>query len=155
MTARDRARDEASLEFLYDVGRIDGFHSCLDPRMGQAAQKQARDDPCLPKMPLPRRTQNVRDHRPHPPFVHFERFEVGRPACSQGQIGAWIRKAHEAAQNGATVVMLIPARVDTAAWHDVIFPHAEVRFVRGRLKFGAATENVPFPCAVVVFRAVA
>lgn len=68
------------------------------------------------------------------------------------QIGAWIRKAHAESLKGATVVMLIPARVDTAAWHDVIFPNAEVRFVRGRLKFGAATENAPFPCAVVIFR---
>lgn len=68
------------------------------------------------------------------------------------QIGAWIRKAHAESLKGATVVMLIPARVDTAAWHDVIFPHAEVRFVRGRLKFGAATESAPFPSAVVVFR---
>lgn len=67
-------------------------------------------------------------------------------------IGNWIRKAHEESLKGTTVVMLIPARVDTAAWHDVIFPHAEVRFVRGRLKFGSATENAPFPCAVVVFR---
>ncbi len=70
------------------------------------------------------------------------------------QIGKWIRKAAEESRKGATVVMLIPARTDTAAWHEHILhrPNVETRFVRGRLKFGAATENAPFPCAVVVFR---
>lgn len=70
------------------------------------------------------------------------------------QIGKWIAKAAQSARDGATVVMLIPARTDTAAWHDHIFgnPQANVRFVRGRLRFGEATENAPFPCAVIVFR---
>lgn len=68
------------------------------------------------------------------------------------QISQWIEKSYQESRKGVTVVMLIPARTDTKAWHEVIFPHAEVRFVRGRLKFGAATENAPFPCAVVIFR---
>lgn len=68
-------------------------------------------------------------------------------------IGKWIQKAAESAVLGATVVMLIPARTDTAAWHTHIHgqPGVEIRFVRGRLRFGDATENAPFPCAVVVF----
>ena len=72
------------------------------------------------------------------------------------QIGKWIAKAAEEARGGATVVMLIPARPDTAAWHDHIFanPQATVRFVRGRLKFGEAKESAPFPSAVVIFRGV-
>jgi len=72
------------------------------------------------------------------------------------QIGRWIQKAAEEAEQGAVVVMLIPARTDTRAWHQYIFPNplASVRFVPGRLKFGAATENAPFPCAVIVFRPV-
>ncbi len=65
---------------------------------------------------------------------------------------AWIQKAHQEARNGATVVMLIPARTDTAAWHDYVMHAAEIRFVRGRLVFGEAKWNAPFPCAVVVFR---
>ncbi len=70
------------------------------------------------------------------------------------QIGRWIAKAAESAREGATVVMLIPARTDTAAWHDHILfnPHAEVRFVRGRLRFGDAKHGAPFPCAAVIFR---
>lgn len=67
-------------------------------------------------------------------------------------IYAWMRKARDAAQQGATVVMLVPAKTDTAAWHDVVIPHAEIRFVRGRLKFGGSKVNAPFPSAVLVFR---
>lgn len=68
------------------------------------------------------------------------------------QIGKWITKAYESAKQGAKVVMLIPARTDTAIWHDVIFPYAsEYRFIRGRLKFGNSKNAAPFPSALVVF----
>lgn len=65
-------------------------------------------------------------------------------------IGGWVAKAHEAANNGATVVCLVPARTDTGWWWDHCI-HAEVRFLRGRLKFGGATSGAPFPSAVVIF----
>lgn len=66
----------------------------------------------------------------------------------------WIKKAwSECRDNGATVVMLIPARTDTAVWHDIVFPYAaEIRYLRGRLKFGGATNSAPFPSALVIFR---
>lgn len=67
-------------------------------------------------------------------------------------IGAWVKKAHDSAvQNGATVVCLVPARTDTKWWHEHCM-HGEITFIRGRLKFGNATNPAPFPSAVVVFR---
>lgn len=68
-------------------------------------------------------------------------------------IGKFVEKARsEAEQNGALVVCLIPARTDTSYWHDHIFGHAsDVRFIRGRLKFGDGKNSAPFPSAVVVF----
>lgn len=65
------------------------------------------------------------------------------------QIGKWVKKASE---SDATVVMLIHARTDTAWFHDYIYGKAEIRFVRGRLKFGGSKINAPFPSMVVVFR---
>ena len=47
--------------------------------------------------------------------------------------------------------MLIPARTDTKAFHDYIYHKAEIRFIRGRLKFGGAKNSAPFPSMVVVF----
>jgi len=67
------------------------------------------------------------------------------------EIGKWVKKAYESALEGATVVCLVPARTDTAWWHDYCM-QGEIRFVRGRLKFGNASENAPFPSVVVVFR---
>lgn len=69
-------------------------------------------------------------------------------------IDQWIRRGYEAATAGATVVMLIPARTDTAYWHDYVMRAAEVRLLRGRLVFGQgeARANAPFPSALVVFR---
>lgn len=63
----------------------------------------------------------------------------------------WVKKAYEAANvNGATVVCLLPARTDTAWWHDYCVK-GQIEFIRGRLKFGDATNSAPFPSAVVVF----
>lgn len=66
------------------------------------------------------------------------------------QIGAWMKKAYEESQKGATVVCLVPARTDTAWWHDYAM-RGSVRFVRGRLKFGGGKNSAPFPSAVVIF----
>lgn len=68
------------------------------------------------------------------------------------EIGKWVEKAYRSAkENGATVVCLLPARVDTRWWHDFC-AKGEFLFVKGRLKFGAAKDSAPFPNAVVVFR---
>jgi phage N-6-adenine-methyltransferase len=64
------------------------------------------------------------------------------------RIGEWMAKAHLAARDGATVVCLVPARTDTAWWWDHA-RHGEVRFLRGRLRFGEGA-TAPFPSAVVV-----
>lgn len=58
----------------------------------------------------------------------------------------------KAAESDATVVMLLPARTDTAWFHDYIYGKAEIRFIRGRLKFGGIKNSAPFPSMVCVFR---
>lgn len=66
------------------------------------------------------------------------------------EIGKWVRKAYESSQAGATVVCLLPARVDTAWWHDYC-EKGRYQFVRGRLKFNGYKWSAPFPSAVVIF----
>lgn len=69
------------------------------------------------------------------------------------QIGKWVEKAASSAASGlATVVMLIPARTDTAWFHDYVYGKAEIRFLRGRLKFGDSKNSAPFPSMIVIFR---
>lgn len=68
-------------------------------------------------------------------------------------IGDWVRKAALSAQEGATVVLLIFNRSDTKYFHDWILPYAsEIRFVKGRLKFGGSKQSAPAPSILVVFR---
>jgi phage N-6-adenine-methyltransferase len=67
------------------------------------------------------------------------------------EISKWMKKAYESARDGdATVVCLVPARTDTAWWHDYAMK-GDITFIRGRLKFGNAKNSAPFPSAVVVF----
>ena len=68
------------------------------------------------------------------------------------QIKDWVKKAYEESQKDNTkVVMLIPARTDTIYFHEYIYHKAEIRFIKGRLKFGNAKNSAPFPSMVVIF----
>ncbi len=67
------------------------------------------------------------------------------------EIGKWVRKAWESSQAGATVICLLPSRTDTRWWHDYVMKASEIRFIKGRLKFGGAKNSAPFPSAIVVF----
>ena len=67
------------------------------------------------------------------------------------EMAKWAKKCYEEFQQGATVVMLVPARTDTRWFHDWIYHKAELRFIRGRLRFGNSKSNAPFPSMVVVY----
>src|ERR1035437_86913 len=69
------------------------------------------------------------------------------------EIGLWTARAVEMWKCSKTVVMLVPSRTDTIWWHRDIMQADEIRFIKGRLRFGSATNSAPFPGAVVVFRA--
>ena len=66
------------------------------------------------------------------------------------QIGKWVKKAYEESKNGSVIVCLLPARTDTAWFHDYCM-RGKIEFLRGRLKFGGSTNSAPFPSCVVVF----
>jgi phage N-6-adenine-methyltransferase len=64
-------------------------------------------------------------------------------------IGAWMKKASE---SDAKVVCLIPSRTDTRWWHDYVIPRSdEIRYIKGRLKFGGQKNSAPFPSAVIIY----
>ena len=65
------------------------------------------------------------------------------------EIPKWLERGLEA----ELAVFLIPARTDTRWFHDIILPNAEeIRFIKGRPRFGNATNCAPFPSMIVVFR---
>ena len=67
----------------------------------------------------------------------------------------WVKKcAEEAKKPNTLIVLLIPARTDTAYFHDYIYqqPNVELQFIRGRLKFGDGKNSAPFPSMLAIFR---
>ena len=66
-------------------------------------------------------------------------------------ISNWMLKANLTKVSGGVVVCLVPARTDTHWWHNYCLHH-EIRFIRGRLKFGDGKNSAPFPSAVVIMR---
>lgn len=71
------------------------------------------------------------------------------------EISKWIKKAHFATQemNHGCVVCLLPARTDTKWFHNYIYKNknVEIRFLKGRLKFGNSKNSAPFPSMIVIF----
>ena len=73
------------------------------------------------------------------------------------EIGKWVKKAYEEARGRVryAIVLLIPARTDTSYFHDYIYGKAEIRFIRGRLRFtdddGNESDPAPFPTMVVIY----
>ena len=67
-------------------------------------------------------------------------------------IKKWVEKAYTQWEYGKTVVMLIPSRTDTRWWHDYVMKATEIRFIKGRLKFGGAKNSAPFPSCIVIFK---
>lgn len=82
---------------------------------------------------------------------------AGRVWCNPPygrEIGKWVQKCAEefAGGNCELAVMLLPARTDTRWFHGYILGKAEVRFLKGRLKFGGSQNSAPFPSMVVIWR---
>lgn len=62
---------------------------------------------------------------------------------------AFVKKC---ALSDCVAVMLLPARTDTKWFHEYIYRKAEIRFIKGRLKFGNSKNNAPFPSMIAIFR---
>ena len=68
------------------------------------------------------------------------------------RIADWLAKARRVQANGGTTVLLLPSRTDTRWFHAHVMKASEIRFIKGRLKFGEVTNNAPFPSLLAVYR---
>jgi len=69
-----------------------------------------------------------------------------------GNTRIWMEKAYNESLKGAIIVCLIVSSTDRSYWHDFIFPKAaQIRWVRGRIKFGNSKSTAPFASAIVIF----
>jgi len=72
------------------------------------------------------------------------------------EISCWVKKAYLETKDNqcALVVGLLPARTDTIWFHSFIYHIAEIRFLRGRVKFcinGIPQASSPFPSMIVIW----
>lgn len=71
------------------------------------------------------------------------------------QITAWTEKCAEEWERGCSIVLLIPARTDTRYFHSHVHGKADVRFIKGRVKFvhpeGEKSASAPFPSIICVY----
>jgi len=69
-------------------------------------------------------------------------------------IKGFLQKAQDELQKGnaKTVVFLIPSRTDTKWFHEYVYNRADIRFIKGRLKFGNSKNSAPFPSMLVIFK---
>jgi len=80
---------------------------------------------------------------------------INPPYGNSGKVKDWLKKASE--YRKGIVVFLIPARTDTAWFHDYIWrkPNVEIMFIRGRVKFENpehVKNTAPFPSMIVIFK---
>jgi phage N-6-adenine-methyltransferase len=112
-------------------------------------------DPCSPRKTSP----------PVRARVHFTAEDDGLALPWHGvvfanppygcHLPAWVGKARREYEEGRarTVVLLLPARMETVYWHDHVAGRAAVYFLRGRLRFGGGPQSAPFPSALAVWGA--
>lgn len=48
---------------------------------------------------------------------------------------AFIKKSFEESKHGKTCILLLPVSTSTKIFHEIIYPNAEIRFLKGRVKF--------------------
>lgn len=67
----------------------------------------------------------------------------------------WIKKSfEESKKNNTIVVLLIPSRTDTKYFHEFLYKkdNVELRFLKGRIKFGNSDHGAPFPSLIAIMR---
>jgi DNA N-6-adenine-methyltransferase (Dam) len=63
----------------------------------------------------------------------------------------WVSKAITEARDGAEIVMLLPARTDTAWMQAAMYEASALCFIAGRLVFVGQDQGAPFPSALLYY----
>lgn len=96
------------------------------------------------------------DFDPCPENYKVDGLSIERGSCNfvnppYSELYKWLKKGYEEYLKGKTCVFLIPSRTDTKAWHEFCMKAYEIRFIKGRLRFGDNKNSAPFPSAIIIF----
>ncbi len=99
---------------------------------------------------------------PCPPNPSFDGLEITWKAESVyvnppygRSIKLWLKKALEEINKKSCkrCVFLLPSYTDVRWFHDFVLPFSyEIRFIKGRLKFGNHKDTAPFASMLVIFQ---
>jgi len=67
--------------------------------------------------------------------ISWEKRAFVNPPYNRKDKEAFIRKAFEESKKGCYVIMLLPVSTSTKIFHEIIYPNAEIIFLKGRVKF--------------------
>ena len=79
---------------------------------------------------------------PCPIYADFDGLKIDwkdvnyiNPPYNRKDKELFIRKAYNEHLKGKTCIMLLPVSTSTKIFHEIIYPNAEIRFLKGRVKF--------------------
>lgn len=67
--------------------------------------------------------------------INWKKLNYVNPPYNRTDKEAFIMKAYEESKKGNVSIMLLPVSTSTKIFHEIILPHTELRFLRGRVKF--------------------
>ena len=81
----------------------------------------------------------------------LDRTVYVNPPYTRGEISKWVKKCFDEYNRGVKIVLLIPSYTDTTYFHKYIYPYAQLRFIKGRLKFLGYQNKASFPSMLCIF----
>ena len=67
--------------------------------------------------------------------IEWKDINYVNPPYDRKNKEAFINKAYKESLKGKTCIMLLSVSTSSKIFHEIIYPYAEIRFVRGRIKF--------------------
>jgi len=84
--------------------------------------------------------------------IEWEQVNFINPPYSRKLKELFIRKAFEESKKGKICIMLLPVSTSTKIFNEVIYPNAELRFIKGRIKFSGMKTAGQMDNMLVIFK---
>ncbi len=84
--------------------------------------------------------------------IEWEKVNFINPPYSRKLKEEFIRKAFEESKKEKICVMLLPVSTSTKIFHEIIYPNAEIRFIKGRLKFNDLKTSGQMDSMLIIFK---
>ena len=84
--------------------------------------------------------------------IDWKEINFVNPPYSRKLKELFIKKAYEEWRKGKTVIMLLPVSTSTKIFHEYIYGFAEIRFIKGRIKFSGLKTSGQMDNMLVIYK---